>query len=103
MAAAVEGAENPATKARTRLVVFGDASFADNGGIANAANLYLVTGAANWVMEREALVAIPPRAADQLAVTLSRNDIAGVAFFVLLVLPLSAILLGLAVWIRRRR
>lgn len=103
VAAAVEGAENPATKSRTRLVVFGDASFADNGGIANAANLYLVTGAANWVMEREALVAIPPRAADQLAVTLSRTDIAGVAFFVLLVLPLSAILLGLAVWIRRRR
>ncbi len=87
---------------KTRIVVFGDADFASNGGVANAANLYLLTGAANWALERESLVAIPPKSADQVAVTLTRGDIGRIAFFVLLVLPACAVALGLAIWYRRR-
>ncbi len=92
--------EEPAKK--TRIVVFGDADFASNGGVANAANLYLLSGAANWVLERESLVAIPPRATDQMAVTLTRGDMRQLALVVLLVLPALAVALGLAIWFRRR-
>lgn len=87
---------------KTRIVVFGDADFASNGGVSNAANLYLLSGAANWALERESLVAIPPRATDQMAVTLTRSDIGQIALVVLLVLPALAVALGLAIWFRRR-
>lgn len=110
LAVAVEGARAPGTGTappseapkKTRLVVFGDADFASNGGVANAANLYLLSGSANWVMERESLVAIPPRATDQVSVTLTRGDVSRIALVVLLVLPACAIALGLAIWVRRR-
>ena len=102
LAVAVDSAPN-ADKKKTRLVVFGDSDFASNSGLAEAANLYLLNGAANWVLEREALLAIPPKATDQVAVTLSREDIARITMLVLLVLPLSAVILGMAVWVKRRR
>jgi hypothetical protein len=110
LAVAVEGVRAPGTGTappseapkKTRLVVFGDADFASNGGVANAANLYLLSGSANWVMERESLVAIPPRATDQVSATLTRGDVSRIALVVLLVLPACAIALGLAIWVRRR-
>lgn len=88
---------------KTRVVVVGDADFVSSGGIANAANLYLATSAVNWLLERESLISIPPKSTDQVAVTLSRTDIGRLSAFVLLVLPLTAIGLGIAVWLRRRR
>jgi hypothetical protein len=91
------------TGKKTRLVVVGDADFASSGGIANAANLYLVTSAVNWVLERESLISIPPKSTDQVAVTLSRTDIARITLFVLLILPGAAIGLGIGVWLKRRR
>ncbi len=90
-------------KKRARVVVFGDADWASNAGIANAANRLLVSSAANWALEREALVAIPPKNADQVAVTLSRRDVGMIAFFVLLLLPAAAVAMGLAIWVKRRR
>lgn len=92
-----------APKKRARVVVFGDADWASNAGIANAANRLLLSSAANWALERESLVAIPPKAADQVAVTLTRRDMGEVAFVVLLLLPLSSVAMGIAIWFRRRK
>ena len=90
-------------KKRARIVVFGDADWASNAGIANAANRLLLSSAVNWALERESLVAIPPKSADQVAVTLTRRDIGQVAFVVLLLLPLAAVVMGIAIWVRRRK
>jgi hypothetical protein len=57
----------------------------------------------NWLLERESLISIPPKSTDQVAVSLSRGDVGRITLLVLLVLPLAAIALGLAVWLRRRR
>ena len=105
LAAAVESDEAPgaAPKKKARVVVFGDADWASNAGIANAANRLLLSSAANWALERESLVAIPPKSADQVAVTLTRRDIGQVAFVVMLLLPLASIAMGVAIWARRRR
>ena len=88
---------------KTRLVVVGDADFASTGGIANAANLYLVTSAANWLLERESLISIPPKSTEQVSVTLSRSDVGRISLLVLLLLPAAAIALGIGVWLKRRR
>ena len=101
--AAAAGRRDAEPKKRARVVVFGDSDWVSNCGIANAANRLLLTSAANWALEREALVAIPPKNADQVAVTLSRRDVGLIAFFVLLLLPAAAVGLGLAIWVRRRR
>ena len=97
------GKDGEAAKKRARVVVFGDSDWASNAGIANAANRLLLTSAANWALERESLVAIPPKNADQVAVTLSKRDVGTIAFFALLLLPASAVAMGLAIWVRRRR
>ena len=88
---------------KTRLVVVGDADFASTGGIANAANLYLVTSAANWLLERESLISIPPKSTEQVSVTLSRSDVGRISLLVLLLLPAAAIAFGIGVWLKRRR
>ena len=95
--------ESGSAEKKLRVVAVGDADFASNGGIANAANSYLLTGAANWALEREALISIPPRATDQVAVTLTRGDISTMTLVSLVVLPLAAVAAGLAVYLRRRR
>ena len=73
------------------------------GFSANAANSFLVSAAANWALEREALVAIPPRATDQVAVTMTRGEIGTMSLVAVLLMPGLAISLGVAVWFRRRR
>ena len=83
-------------------LVAGDADFASNAGIANAANRNLATASANWVMEREALVAIPPKAPDQVSSSLSQGDIRQLFIMIFLVLPAAAIAMGVAIWMRRR-
>ena len=107
LAAAVEQEAAAGAKADgkklSRVVVFADSDWASNSGIANAANRLLLSSAANWALEREALVAIPPKNADQVAVTLSRHDVGTIAFFVLLLLPAAAVAMGIAIWVRRRR
>jgi ABC-type uncharacterized transport system involved in gliding motility auxiliary subunit len=102
-AAAGKPDEKAASKKRSRVVVFADSDWASNAGIANAANRLLLSSAANWALERDALVAIPPKSADQVAVTLSRRDVGLIAFVVLLLLPGAAVAMGLAIWVRRRR
>ena len=57
----------------------------------------------NWLLDRESLVSIPPKSTDQVAVVLSRGDIARITLFVLLILPACAIGLGIVVWLKRRR
>ena len=91
------------TAKKARIVVVGDADFASTGGIANAANLYLLTSSVNWLLDRESLVSIPPKSTDQVAVVLSRGDVNRITLFVLLILPACAIGLGIVVWLKRRR
>lgn len=100
---AVAAETGTGTARKARLVVVGDADFASTGGIANAANLYLLTSSVNWLLDRESLVSIPPKSTDQVAVVLSRGDIARITLFVLLILPAAAIGLGILVWFKRRR
>ncbi len=100
---AVAAESSPPGKPKSRVVAFGDADFASMGGMSNGANIYLVSAAINWVLERESLVAIPPKPADQVSLNLSRGDIARMTIIALLLLPLAAVGLGLAVWVKRRR
>ena len=86
-----------------RLVVIGDSDFATNGQLENVANATLLSNALNWLVEREALVTIPPKEPEQLQLRLSRSELARISWLVLAVLPGSAIALGVWIHWRRRR
>jgi ABC-type uncharacterized transport system involved in gliding motility auxiliary subunit len=86
-----------------RIVAFGDSDFLTNASIQSLGNMTLGLNAINWLAKREAALGIPPRAPEQVQLFLSAAQMRTVTLVSLLGLPGAAILLGVAVWWRRRR
>ncbi len=101
------GAEAAATAggAKTmRLVVFGDSDFAANQLLqANVGNTVLLTNALNWLVEREALLGIPPKKTEQVHLNLTGAQLRGVVLLAVLGLPILAAATGIWIALRRRR
>ena len=88
----------------TRAVVVGDADFVSNGALKSGAggNTDFFLSAVNWLLEREALMAISAKAPIDVSLDMNEGQ-AGIALvLIVFALPLAASLLGLVVWIRRR-
>lgn len=89
---------------KMRLVVFGDSDFATNQLVqANSPNGILLSNALNWLVAREALLAIPPRKTEQVRLNLTKEQSWTVYGVALLLLPSLAVIGGMLVWARRRR
>ena len=86
-----------------RLVAFGNSYFVSNGEVSNAGNLNLALNSVNWLARREESLGIAPRAPEQVQLLLSRGQMRSITLISLLGLPGMAIVLGAAVWWRRRR
>ena len=86
-----------------RLVVFGDSDFASNAQLSSVGNPTLLLNALNWLVERENLLAIPAKKADQIQLNLTRRDLSTIYLIVLVALPLASLSAGVAVYLRRRR
>lgn len=98
-----KGGEKKSKPAGMRLVVFGDSDFATNGQLGNAGNPALMMNAVNWMVARNNLLGIPPRAPEQVHLSLTRQQLSGIFWLVIVILPLMAIGLGVVVFVRRRR
>lgn len=97
-------AESERNGKKMRLVVFGDADFATNQLIqANSPNAILLSNALNWLVERETLLAIPPRKTEQVRLNLTKEQSWTIYGVALLLLPTLAAIGGFVVWSRRRR
>ena len=69
---AVEGERNGK---KMRLVVFGDSDFATNQLVqANQPTRILLSNALNWLVEREALLTIPPKKTEQVRLNLTEEQ-----------------------------
>jgi ABC-type uncharacterized transport system involved in gliding motility auxiliary subunit len=102
--AAVEGSSRGGAGKKMRIVVFGDSDFATNQLIqANSPNGILLSNALNWLVEREALLAIPPKKTEQVRLNLTKDQSWTVYGVSLLLLPALAAIAGIVVWSRRRR
>jgi ABC-type uncharacterized transport system involved in gliding motility auxiliary subunit len=86
-----------------RLVAFGNSYFIANGQLPNAGNLNLGLNSVNWLAKREQSLGIAPRAPEQVQLFLSRGQMRTITVISLIGLPLLAMVLGGAVWWRRRR
>lgn len=99
----VPASEPEEPSSETRLLVIGDSDFASNSQIRNASNSVLAANAINWLVEREALVAIPPKTPEQTKLNLTSSQLSTLTWLVLVIMPGLAIATGVAVHLRRRR
>jgi len=87
-----------------RLVVFGDSDFASDQLLrASEANVVLLIDTLNWLVERESLLGIPPKEPERVRLSLTQSQMTWVYALALLILPGLAVILGVVVWLRRRR
>ena len=86
----------------TRIVVVGDSGFASNGGLTGA-NADFFLNAVNWLLGREELLAIAPRAVDEIRLAVSARQLRGLFGAAGRALPgLVGIVGMIATWRRRR-
>lgn len=95
--------ESPGSEGTARLVTFGSSSFASNARIRQGVNEQLFVNTANWLVDREFRLGIPPRTdLDRTFVMTEENDRKYLLLFVAGI-PGLAGLLGIATWVVRRR
>ncbi len=86
-----------------KLVVIGDSDFVSNLQMSNAANIDLFANALNWLTNREKLISIGPKHAENRQVLLNAAQMKAIFWGTTLLMPLAAVILGVLVWLRRRR
>ncbi len=101
---AEDGGEGPGPR-DGRLVVLGDSDWLqpDFFQVPQFANADLAAALTGWLVERKSLVAIAPRKIDAQAIAMTDADLDAVLFRVVVLMPLAAMLLGIAVWWSRRQ
>lgn len=89
----------------TRMIVVGDSYFVSNGALKTGVggNLDFFLSALNWLLEREALLAIAPKASHVLRLEMSRGELRRAGWLIVGAVPGAAALAGLVIWMRRRR
>ncbi|HEX2163879.1 MAG TPA: GldG family protein [Thermoanaerobaculia bacterium] len=99
-----EGGDEAAADSGFRLVVLGDADLATDQFLTqNFGNQVFLTGAVNWLVERQALVGIPPRETERVGLSLSNAELRMLYLLALVALPGLGLVGGLFVHFRRRR
>ncbi len=85
-----------------KMAVFGDADFASNKFASLAGNTELITNTINYLAGRKDLIAIPEKERPTDHLMLTRNQGLLLFWIPVVVIPLLVIILGVAVWRRRR-
>lgn len=97
-------AANPNKKrGEARIVVFGDMHFINNRFLATAANGDLFLNSANWAAGDEDRITIRPKAKSGDRLTVTQEELMGIMFFSVNLMPLLILGLGFSVWAIRRR
>ena len=97
------GAPGSKERGTSRLVVIGDSDFADNSSFRLSGNSDLFLNVINYLAEEEDLISVRPKQGpgDRLFLTASQGRLIFLVSVILL--PLSVITVGTAVWMKRRR
>jgi len=86
----------------TRMVVVGTWRFVDNSDLAGG-NLDFFMNALNWLLQREQLVAVSPKTPEEFRLDMSPNQQMAVYILVMGVMPLAVAIIGIVVWLGRRK
>jgi ABC-type uncharacterized transport system involved in gliding motility auxiliary subunit len=97
-----EGASSTAPKAAPRLVVIGDSDLATNAHLAEFFNKEFLLNAVAWLRGQEDLIAERPRGFRPSRLDMTEADYRNLFRFSVLLFPEALLIVGLAVWWRRR-
>jgi hypothetical protein len=86
----------------SRIVVVGDSDFATNSFFNIMGNGKLFLNTVNYLAARENLIGIEPRTFDRPQVNLTNQQMRGVVFLSMVLIPSLMALIGVAVWWRQR-
>jgi len=106
---AADDAKTPASQKKTnekneaKIVVFGDADFASDAFIGAQGNGNLVFNTVNWLGGEKDLITIRPKSRTGEPLVLAGGEGRFVHLFTVWVMPLFIILIGAAVYVRRRQ
>jgi ABC-type uncharacterized transport system involved in gliding motility auxiliary subunit len=85
----------------SRMIVFGDSGFISNGGLTGG-DESLFMSSLNWLLDREELMAIPPRPVNDTRLKLTRSQTRTLFWSTVGIIPALAALFGGFIWLRRR-
>ena len=85
-----------------RMIVVGTSRFVDNSSLA-AGNLDFFMNSLNWLLQREQLVAVSPKTPEEFRLDMSPHQQLAVYLLVMGGMPLAVALIGIAVWLGRRK
>jgi hypothetical protein len=86
-----------------RVVLIGDSDFASNVYIGHGENLTLIVSILQWLTHDDQRISLLPYQPPDVSVEFSNTEIAMLAASYLLIVPLSVLLIGLFIGMRRRR
>ena len=86
----------------TRMVVVGTSRFVDNSDLAGG-NLDFFMNSLNWLLQREQLVAVSPKTPEEFRLDMSPHQQMAVYILVMGGMPLAVAIIGLMVWLGRRK
>jgi len=87
----------------SRLVAVGSSAFLSNESITEA-DLDFVLNSLNWLLDREdSIMGIAPKPAHNLSLSLTESQLNLMALLVMVAIPGCAGVLGIVVWLKRRR
>ena len=86
----------------TRMVVIGTSRFVDNSSLGGG-NLDLFMNSVNWLLQREQLLAVSPKMPDEFRLDMSLGQQHAVYTLVIGGLPLLVAIIGVVVWLSRRK
>jgi ABC-type uncharacterized transport system involved in gliding motility auxiliary subunit len=87
----------------SRLVVASNATFIEDAAIRQDQQaLDFISGAVNWLLNREQLIGIAPKVPQTLVFSLDEKELRNLRWLILLFMPLIPAVLGVVVWWRRR-
>jgi hypothetical protein len=93
-----------ADRGATRIVVIGSSVSLGNAGIQLGANADFANLAVNWLLSRDIrLNDIPPRAITEYRLNVTAKQMETLRWIFLAGTPVGTLLLGVVVWIRRRK
>ncbi len=96
-------AERSTENNQQRVVVIGDADFLSDAYLGVSGNLNLALNMINWLVNDDALIAVPAKTTLDGSLELSRTSqfVIGISF--LLVVPATFLVIGVVVWLKRRQ
>ncbi len=88
---------------KQRIVIVGDSDFAANAYIGHGENLTLIVSVLQWLAHDDQRISLLPYQPPDVSIEFSNTSIATLAATYLLIVPLTALFIGVFIGIRRRR